>query len=766
MLRASCPDVRTLEALLGADGVGSEPEELVRHLETCVECQHLLQTLAADATVWEDAADGLCSTAREEAALRELLAQLKGEAPAVELSFLHPSAKPGLLGLLGPYEVQEEIGRGGMGVVLKAFDSTLNRVVAIKVLSPFLACSPTARRRFTREAKAAAAVCHDHVVTIHAVAEVDGLPYMVMQYVAGESLQARLDREGPLDIHEIVRIGLQTAQGLAAAHAQGLIHRDIKPANLLLEDGTARVRITDFGLARMSDDVQLTRDGVVAGTPEYMAPEQARGEAVDHRADLFSLGSVLYAMCTGTPPFRGFSAVAVLRRVSDDQPAAVRALKPDVPDWLEALICRLLTKDPTKRMQSAEQLAALLEGYLAHLRQPEAIPAPQLPLLWGQGRVEQAETSTLCPPLRERLPVTSFLTFVVMAACALGMVFWLLGGNAGTNQPAKGDVEARRQEHIALDFRERIEKLPLFTLFGPDLDQVVTIDARGLRIARPDGHTNQVTGADVPITLHGDFDISLGYELLAIGEPLPKYGAGIGLRVLFGQPPAVTVLLSRARKPAGEQFGSYKIVQDAEAKDSYSNTIETKATALNGRLRIMRIGAQLRFLVADGVPEYKLMRVMDIGAEDVSLVRLYATTTDRPVLLDVRFTDLDILADEIRRSTADAPSSSAIPTVPRTRPGSAVPIVLGLLLLVTLASALCAWFFVRRSRAGDQAAAQELGSDKPEETPPRLSFLCAACGKKLRFRAEMAGKSIKCPACSEVVRVPQTERGEHATDRT
>ena len=191
------------------------------------------------------------------------------------------------------------IGQGGMGVVLKAFEPALHRLVAIKVLAAAVAGSATARRRFTREAQAAAAVCHDHIVAVHGVHEADGLPYLVMQYVAGESLQTRLDRTGPLEVIEIVRIGLQTAPGLAAAHAQGLIHRDIKPANLLLENGLARVKITDFGLARMADDVQLTQNGVVAGTPEYMAPEQARGETVDHRADLFSLGSVLYALCTG-----------------------------------------------------------------------------------------------------------------------------------------------------------------------------------------------------------------------------------------------------------------------------------------------------------------------------------------------------------------------------------------------------------------------------------------------------------------------------------
>src|SRR5205823_3462976 len=149
-----------------------------------------------------------------------------------------------------------------------------------------------------------AAVRNEHVIGIYAVEEANELPYLVMEFVNGLSLQERLDRSGPLELQEVLRIGLQTAAGLAAAHAQGLVHRDVKPANILLENGVARVKLTDFGLARAVDDASLTQSGVLAGTPQYMAPEQAHGEPADHRADLFSLGSVLYAMCTGRPPFR------------------------------------------------------------------------------------------------------------------------------------------------------------------------------------------------------------------------------------------------------------------------------------------------------------------------------------------------------------------------------------------------------------------------------------------------------------------------------
>ncbi len=289
------------------------------------------------------------------------------------LSFLAASDKPGSLGRLGHYEVLEIIGRGGMGIVLRAFDGKLHRVVAIKVMAAQLATNATARKRFTREAQAAAAVTHDHIVTIHAVEEANGLPYLVMQYVSGLSLQQRLDRSGPLELREIVRIGMQTAAGLAAAHAHGLIHRDVKPANILLENGIERVKITDFGLARAVAGASLTQSGVIAGTPHYMSPEQARGEIVDQRTDLFSLGSLLYAMCTGRPPFRADSSMAVLKRVCDEMPSAIRETNSEVPDWLVAIVEKLLAKAPADRFQSAAEVAELLKDHLAHLQHPSVV---------------------------------------------------------------------------------------------------------------------------------------------------------------------------------------------------------------------------------------------------------------------------------------------------------------------------------------------------------------------------------------------------------
>ena len=307
---------------------------------------------------------------------QDLSADRSDGSSQVALDFLEPCDVPGRLGKLSGYEVLEMIGRGGMGIVLRALDVRLNRVVAMKVLSPELAASPQARQRFLREAQAAAAVSHAHVVTIYAVDDDVQLPFLVMECIGGQSLQQKIDRQGTFSIAEILRIGMQTAAGLAAAHAQGLVHRDIKPANILLENGVERVKLTDFGLARAVDDASVTQSGVIAGTPLYMSPEQARGESIDHRSDLFSLGSVLYAMCVGHAPFRASTTMGVIKRVCDESPRPIREMNTDVPDWLAQIIDKLLAKRPEDRFQTAKEVAELLGQCLAYLQQPQTVPLP------------------------------------------------------------------------------------------------------------------------------------------------------------------------------------------------------------------------------------------------------------------------------------------------------------------------------------------------------------------------------------------------------
>ncbi len=284
--------------------------------------------------------------------------------------FLSPSDEPDSLGRIGYYEIAEVLGQGGAGIVFKAHDPKLNRYVAVKVLAPQIATSPKARKRFLREAYATAAVTHPHVITIHAVDEHEQTPFLVMEYINGKTLDQKIREDGALGVKSILQIGLQIAQGLAAAHAQGLIHRDIKPANILLEDSIERVKITDFGLARTVDDIGVTRTGQICGTPRYMSPEQGEGHPLDHRSDLFSFGSVLYAMCTGSPPFGGTTTIAVMRRVCDDTPPAIGQLNPDIPPWLVQIIDKLLAKSPDDRFQSASEVADLFARHLPAIQHP------------------------------------------------------------------------------------------------------------------------------------------------------------------------------------------------------------------------------------------------------------------------------------------------------------------------------------------------------------------------------------------------------------
>jgi hypothetical protein len=397
-------DRPALERLLADRLNDSELAALEAHLDGCPACRQCLDDLAADGTLWQEARGYLTSgdaSSDSGPASPTALAGLR--------AYLTPTDDPRLLGRLGAYGVVGLIGCGGFGVVLKAFDAALNRYVAIKALSPHLAAAGAARQRFAREARAAAAVVHDNVVAIHAVAEADGLPYFVMPYVSGPSLEKRLRQTGSCSVVEVLRVGRQIAAGLAAAHAQGLVHRDIKPANILLENGAERVTITDFGLARAVDDASLTRSGVIAGTPPYMSPEQAAGLAVDHRSDLFSLGSVLYAMCTGRPPFRAETTLAVLRRVEECRPRPIREINPEIPVWLAGIVGKLHAANPAERFQTAAEVADLLEQCLAHVQQPAAHPLP-------------AAAAALGRPARRHwwwLPAAA-----AVAACVLVLTYW------------------------------------------------------------------------------------------------------------------------------------------------------------------------------------------------------------------------------------------------------------------------------------------------------------------------------------------------------
>ncbi|MEZ6141429.1 MAG: protein kinase [Zavarzinella sp.] len=274
--------------------------------------------------------------------------------------YLQPGS-PGCMGQLSHFQIIRVIGRGGFGTVVLARDLKLDRLVAIKMLDPRLAVTSAPRKYFLREARCAAKLSHPNVVQIFAV-EDSPTPYMVMEYIEGETLQDKLDREGPLDICSGIEIGQQIAAGLDAAHQYDLIHRDIKPANILIEKGTQRIKITDFGVARTVDDASLTQSGAVVGTPMYMSPEQANGDPVDHRSDLFSLGSVLYTLFSGRPPFRASTQLAILKRVAEDRPRCIGEVNPDLPTFIVRLVERLHEKDPQNRFQTANDVLDALKS--------------------------------------------------------------------------------------------------------------------------------------------------------------------------------------------------------------------------------------------------------------------------------------------------------------------------------------------------------------------------------------------------------------------
>ncbi|HEU5117140.1 MAG TPA: serine/threonine-protein kinase, partial [Isosphaeraceae bacterium] len=226
------------------------------------------------------------------------------DASAYARTLFGPSLSPGVLGQLDHYNVLRLVGRGAMGLVFQAYDTKLQRIVAIKMLAAHLATTPTARRRFLREARAAAAISHPNVVTVFGVGEHRDVPYLITEFVGGGSLSQTIHAQAPIEPERLARLGAQIALGLAEAHARGVIHRDIKPANLLLEDGACRIKISDFGLAQvLLDPSESASPGQHAGTPTYMAPEIIAGENATPRSDLFSLGCVLYAMVLGRSPF-------------------------------------------------------------------------------------------------------------------------------------------------------------------------------------------------------------------------------------------------------------------------------------------------------------------------------------------------------------------------------------------------------------------------------------------------------------------------------
>jgi serine/threonine-protein kinase len=353
--------------------------------------------------------------------------------------------------LAGRYELGEVLGRGGMGVVYRARDLALERVVAVKCLPATSADDPVAVARFQREALAAAALTHPNIVTVFD-AGLDGVErFIVMECVAGRSLDRVLRESGALEWRSTVSVGRQVASALAAAHQAGIVHRDIKPGNVML-DGTGTVKVLDFGIARLAGGATLTQTATVLGSAHYLAPELAHGAEADARSDIYALGCVLYELLTGAPPFAGDQPVAVLAQHMSASPRPPCELVPAVPVEVSELVMRLLAKDPAQRQADAAELEAELAELAQSIEPQTAVTRVQtlvMPVA-GAGAAELASTV----PLRTRaaaaarLPRRVIAAGTLLAAVVALTLTGLLVGGGGRRAVVAARVRPRAQHHV------------------------------------------------------------------------------------------------------------------------------------------------------------------------------------------------------------------------------------------------------------------------------------------------------------------------------
>jgi hypothetical protein len=480
---SACPDEATLKRLV----LGLLPppvmDQLGQHLEGCRRCvstlsscggtDQLVEALHRAAKTHPDHA--AIDKAAADKLVQRVLGAKAGADDSVEVADASQDRRasalaalePGLLkppqaadeiGRLGPYRVLKELGAGGMGMVFVAEDPQLRRLVALKVLK-----KAQDLQRFLREARATAAVKNDHIVTIFQVGQEGDIPYLAMELLRGESLEHWLQRGRQAGIPQVVRLGREMASGLAAAHAAGLVHRDIKPANTFLEMPHGRVKILDFGLARLLEDKErLTRLGDILGTPAYMAPEQARGEKVDPRCDLFSLGCVLYRLCVGQVAFPGKDVAETLEMVMTRDPPAPRQIKPNVPPPLSDLVMQLLAKKKGDRPASAAAVVERLRAIQAQVavRPAATTAAPRGPATHIQAAaVRPAETrapaETPARNLTVRRPLRGVMAAVaVLAVCLLAWVIWHRAADKG---PDPRQLESTRQVDNTLTALDRLD---------------------------------------------------------------------------------------------------------------------------------------------------------------------------------------------------------------------------------------------------------------------------------------------------------------------
>jgi tRNA A-37 threonylcarbamoyl transferase component Bud32 len=441
----SCRSPDELRAQLAGPLSQADREVLARHLEKCPRCRATAEVLLAE----QRTAGGFRSSQQSHGTVVSASGDdvtLAAPPPSDAMAMPAPTPLPAPAAASGPrqlshFRVIRQLGAGGMGEVYLAEDIKLERRVALKLMRPELAAVELHKLRFLREARETAKIQNDHIVTIYHVDEADGVPFLAMQLLQGESMESWLQRGQRPTPGQAARLGREIAVGLAAAHVRGLIHRDIKPGNLWLEAPRGRVKILDFGLARTTTgDVNLTTSGVIVGTPAYMAPEQARGTGVDSRADLYSLGVVLFRLCTGRLPFEGGDAMTCLIAAATEAPLVARDLNPDVPASLSDLIGALLEKDPARRPPSAAAVAHRLSQIEAEIRRNRDAAGVSGGDSLAVQSARNASVSLVAapPPRRRRWPLPAAGAALV-ALLAAGVGAWFLTDNGTVEFRAEGD---------------------------------------------------------------------------------------------------------------------------------------------------------------------------------------------------------------------------------------------------------------------------------------------------------------------------------------
>ncbi len=439
----ACPEERTLTDFLQGKLSATDIETIEVHLSSCQPCGDTIRMLDA-ADEEDDLARSVVEGAllqgfeNEQSQVEQLIEALRdrngapinlasselAERAAEVTLLLDPAGDSQSIGRLAQYEVEHLLGAGGTGVVYKAVDMQLQRPVALKVLRPSL--GKAARERFLAEARHAAQIDHDNIVTIYHVGQEDTLAYFAMQWLPGQTLEQQLQDETIVSNEMVREIVKQIASGLAAAHEQGLIHRDIKPANIWIEADRGRIKILDFGLARITDDdPRMTETGMIAGTPTFMSPEQARGAAVDKRSDLFSLGCVLFRMTTGQLPFEASNVLATLQSIQRFSPPPPIELNPMVDRDLSDLTLSLLAKHPTARPQNADDVIHALEADQSQWRfdVPPALPVAPRP--------------TVKPKTPDRIVVWFIATVLLLL---IGIGSWMFGPQIVRIATGKGQI--------------------------------------------------------------------------------------------------------------------------------------------------------------------------------------------------------------------------------------------------------------------------------------------------------------------------------------